>query len=81
MATGQTKDLVSGKYGQTVKPMNEEVRKKIIGDAEVITCRPADLLEPGLVKAADELPPDTIRAEEDILSYALFPEVALGYFK
>jgi acetyl-CoA carboxylase biotin carboxyl carrier protein len=39
------------------------------------------LLKPGLVKAAEELPPNTIKAEEDILSYALFPEVALGYFK
>ena len=45
------------------------------------SCRPADLLKPGLVKAAEELPPNTIKAEEDILSYALFPEVALGYFK
>ena len=39
------------------------------------------MLKPGLVKAAEELPPNTIKAEEDILSYALFPEVALGYFK
>ena len=43
--------------------------------------RPADLLKPGLVAAAEAIPPNTIQAEEDILSYALFPEVALGYFK
>ena len=48
MATGQTKDLLSGKYGKTVKPFNPEVQKKIIGDAEVITCRPADLIPPML---------------------------------
>jgi oxaloacetate decarboxylase alpha subunit len=48
MATGQTKDLLSGKYGQTVKPFNPEVQKKVIGDEEVITCRPADLLKPAL---------------------------------
>ncbi len=44
MATDQTKDLLSGKYGRTVKPFNPEVQKKVIGDREVITCRPADLI-------------------------------------
>ena len=80
MATKETKDLLSGKYGKTVKPCNEEVQKKCIGDAEVITCRPADLIP-------DEL--DTLRSEmeqwsqqdEDVLSYALFPQVATDFFK
>ena len=80
MATKETKDLLSGKYGKTVKPFNEEVQKKCIGDAEVITCRPADLIP-------DEL--DTLRSEmeqwsqqdEDVLSYALFPQVATDFFK
>ena len=80
MATKETKDILSGKYGKTVKPFNEEVQKKCIGDAEVITCRPADLIP-------DEL--DTLRGEmaqwsqqdEDVLSYALFPQVATDYFK
>ena len=80
MATWETKDLMSGKYGKTVKPFNEEVQKKCIGDAEVITCRPADLIP-------DEL--DTLRSEmeqwsqqdEDVLSYALFPQVATDFFK
>ena len=44
VATDQTKDLLSGKYGKTVKPFNPEVQKKVIGDKEVITCRPADLI-------------------------------------
>ena len=81
MATKETKDILSGKYGATVKPFNEEVVKKVLGDnPEVITCRPADLIP-------DEL--DTLRAEmaqwaeqdEDVLSYALFPQVATEFFK
>ncbi len=81
MATKETKDILSGKYGATVKPFNEDVVKKVLGDdAEVITCRPADLIP-------DEL--DTLRKEcgqwmqqdEDVLSYALFPQVATDFFK
>ena len=81
MATKETKDVLSGKYGATVKPFNEEVRKKVLGEnADIITCRPADLI-------ADEL--DTLRGEmsqwsqqdEDVLSYALFPQVATDFFK
>ncbi len=80
VATDQTKDLVSGKYGQTVKPINPEVQKKIIGDGEVITCRPADLLEPGLPKFEEEIK-DYKQQDEDVLSYALFPQVAMDFFK
>ena len=81
MATKETKDILSGKYGATVKPVNEEICKKVLGDdAEIITCRPADLIP-------DEL--DTLRKEceqyiqqdEDVLSYALFPQVATEFFK
>ena len=79
--TKETKDILSGKYGATVKPFNEEVVKKVLGEnPEVITCRPADLIP-------DEL--DTLRGEmaqwseqeEDVLSYALFPQVATDFFK
>ena len=80
VATDQTKDLVSGNYGQTIKPINPEVQKKIIGDREVITCRPADLLEPGLAKFEDEVK-EYKQQDEDTLSYALFPQVAMDYFK
>ncbi len=75
MATKETKDILSGKYGATVKPFDAEVTKKVLGEnPEVITCRPADLIP-------DEL--DTLRKEcgqwmqqdEDVLSYALFPQV------
>ena len=81
MITDETKRYAAGYYGATPAPIEPKLRKKLMGNLKPITCRPADLLEPGLVKAAAELPPNTIQAEEDILSYALFPEVALGYFK
>ena len=79
-STDQTKDLVSGHYGRTVKPINPEVRKKIIGDAEVITCRPADLLKPGLAQFEEECK-EWKQQDEDVLSYALFPQVAVAFFK
>lgn len=80
MATGQTKDLLSGKYGEAVKPFNPEVQKKVIGDGEVITCRPADLLPNELEKLEAECA-EWKQQDEDVLSYALFPQVAVDYFK
>jgi pyruvate/oxaloacetate carboxyltransferase len=81
MVTDETKRYAAGYYGRTPAPIDPKLRKKLSGGLKPIDCRPADLLEPGLEKAASEIPPYTIKAEEDILSYALFPEVALGYFK
>ena len=81
MVTDETRRYAAGYYGRTPAPIDPKLRKKLVGTLKPITCRPADLLKPGLVSAAAELPPNTISAEEDILSYALFPEVALGYFK
>ena len=81
MVTDETRRYAAGYYGRTPAPIDPKLKKKLIGSLKPITCRPADLLKPGLVAAASELPPNTIAAEEDILSYALFPEVALGYFK
>ena len=80
MCTNEFKDLVAGKYGKTPMPIDPAFRKKIIGDAETIDCRPADLLQPEL---------ETLRAqaaewteqEEDVLSYAQFPKVAVDFFK
>ena len=82
VATGQTKDLVSGHYGQTIKPIDPEVQKKVLGDSgiEVITCRPADLIEPGLKKFEEEVK-EYKQQDEDVLSYALFPQVATDFFK
>ena len=81
MVTDETKRYAAGYYGRTPAPIDPKLRKKLIGKLKPIDCRPADLLKPGLVEAADAIPPNTIQQEEDILSYALFPEVALGYFK
>ena len=80
VATDQTKDLLSGKYGKTVKPFNPEVQKKVIGDKEVITCRPADLIPNELEKIEAEMK-EWKQQDEDVLSYALFPQVAMDFFK
>ncbi|MBO4448498.1 MAG: pyruvate carboxylase subunit B [Kiritimatiellae bacterium] len=81
MVTDETRRYAAGYYGATPAPIAPKLRKQLAGGLKVIDCRPADLLEPGLAKCASELPAGTIKAEEDILSYALFPEVALDYFK
>jgi oxaloacetate decarboxylase alpha subunit len=80
MVTKESKALLSGEYGQTAKPFNPEVQKKCIGDKKPITCRPADLLEPELKKIEAEIG-DWKEQDEDILSYALFPQVAMDFFK
>ena len=81
MATKETKDVLSGKYGATAKPFNEEVKKKILGeDAEVITCRPADLIPNELDTLRKECE-QYIQQDEDVLTYALFPQVATDFFK
>ena len=80
MITKESKALLSGEYGQTVKPFNKEVQKKAIGDKEPITCRPADLLEPELDKIEAEMA-QWKEQDEDVLSYALFPQVATEFFK
>lgn len=80
MVTKESKGLLRGEYGRLPGEVNEEVRKKAIGDDEVITCRPADLLEPELEKYTEETK-DIARSEEDVLSYALFPQVAPKFFE
>jgi len=75
----ETTNYVMGLYGEAPAPINEEVKKKILGKKEPITCRPADLLEPGLEAARREIG-GLAKSEEDVLSYALFPEVAKEYF-
>ena len=78
--TKECKAVLSGEYGQTVKPFDKEVQKKVIGDKEPITCRPADLIENELHKIEAEMA-EWKQQDEDILSYALFPQVALDFFK
>ena len=80
MVTKESKKLLAGEFGQTVKPFNPEVQKKCIGDTEPITCRPADLIEPQLKKLEAEMS-QWKEQDEDVLSYALFPQVATDFFK
>ncbi len=80
MITKESKGVLRGEYGQLPAPVNEEVRKKAIGDDEVITVRPADLLSPELEGYRKEAG-DLIKCEEDVLSYALFPQVARTFLE
>ncbi len=81
MVPKESKALLRGEYGKLPAPVNEEVRKKCIGDDKVITCRPADLLEPELEAYAKEMKGKGIgKCAEDVLSYALFPQVAEKFF-
>ncbi len=80
--TKESKGLLRGEYGRLPGEVNEEVRKKALGDAELITCRPADLIQPELEKYREEVKsiPGFNGSEEDVLSYALFPQVAAKFF-
>ncbi len=81
MVPKESKAMLRGEYGALPAPVNEEVRKKAIGNDQVITCRPADLLEPELEHYAAEMKEKGIGSSpEDVLSYALFPQVAEKFF-
>ena len=80
MVPKESKALLRGEYGALPGEVNEAVRKQCIGDDEIITCRPADLLEPELDKYREECK-QWARSEEDVLSYALFPQVASKFFE
>ena len=76
----ESKKIMLGEFGQTVKPFNPEVQKKIIGDETPITCRPADLIPPQLPEF-EKACARWKQQDEDVLSYALFPKVAEEFFK
>jgi len=76
----EVRNYVEGFYGRPPAPIRENIKKKIIGDKEPIKCRPADLLEPQLDKIPEDVKP-YIKSEEDKLTYALFPKVAVEFFK
>lgn len=80
MVPKEVKDYVRGQYGQTSAPISNEIKEKIIGKEEVITTRPADLIPPQLVAFKQEMK-EYLEQEEDVLSYALFPQVAMTFFK
>ena len=80
MVPNEVKAYVKGMYGKPAVPIKEEIIRKIIGNEEVITCRPADLLKPMLEEKEKEIGM-YIENPEDVLTYALFPQVALDFFK
>lgn len=82
MAPNEVKDLVRGKYGRLPAQINPEIQKKLIGNEEPITCRPADLVAPELDKFRAELDAQGFQGftDEDVLTYAMFPEVAMQFF-
>ena len=85
----ETEGILKGEYGATPSPVNSSLQAKVLGGAEAITCRPADLLEPELEKIKTELLAEKDQNNfdlsddiiDDILTYALFPQVALYFFK
>ncbi|MBC3938902.1 MULTISPECIES: oxaloacetate decarboxylase subunit alpha [Anaerotruncus] len=81
MVTKEFKGLVKGEYGKTPVEIDPAFRKKIIGDEKPIDCRPADLLEPEMEKMRAEFPAEYLEQEEDILTMAMFPQVAPKFFE
>ena len=87
----ETQGVLKGEYGATPAPMNKELQDKVLDGAELITCRPADLLEPEMDKLADELRQlaaekniELARGEgeiDDVLTYALFPQIGLKFLE
>lgn len=80
MVPKESRAVIRGEYGKTPAPINSEIQKKILGDEEPITCRPADLIEPELDKIRMQAA-EYVEQEEDVLTYAMFPQVAEKFFK
>ncbi|MBI2533714.1 MAG: pyruvate carboxylase subunit B [Deltaproteobacteria bacterium] len=79
VVASETRNYLMGLYGEPPGPVSEEIKKKILGKKQPITCRPADLLQPGLEAARKEIG-SLAASEEDVISYALFPEIAKEFF-
>ncbi|MCX7923285.1 MAG: oxaloacetate decarboxylase subunit alpha [Clostridia bacterium] len=80
MVPKESKAVVKGEYGKTPAKIPEAISRKILGDEKPITCRPADLIEPELDKIREQIK-DYIEQDEDVLSYALLPQVAEKFFQ
>lgn len=76
----EVKNYIRGLYGRSPAPLNAELQKRVLGDADPAFCRPADLLQPQMEAAAKEIG-DLAESEEDVISYAIFPQVAESFFK
>jgi len=81
MVPQETRDYVKGLYGRAPASIDPDVQRKILGNEKPVTGRPADALEPMLPTATRDVEPGLIQTEEDVLSYCLFPEQALDFFK
>jgi len=87
--TKETEGILKGEYGATPRPVDKELQSKVLNGENPITCRPADLLQPELHKLQDQLEKEAkeknfmLASEkiDDVLSYALFPQVALRFFE
>lgn len=80
MVSKESKGLLRGEYGKLPATPDKDVVKKCIGDDEIITCRPADLLKPEYENYKKEMIQYYTR-EEDVLSYCMFPQVSEKFFK
>ncbi len=80
MVTKESKGLLKGEYGKLPAQPDKDVMKKVVGDEKIITCRPADLIQPEYEKYKAEIA-EYIEQEEDVLSYAVFNQVAVNFFK
>ena len=80
--SNEVKEYMKGMYGKSPAPVNPEISKRIIGEDEVITCRPADLLEPEFDKFKSEGEKEGfVKSDEDALTYALYPPIAPKFLK
>lgn len=77
---GEVRAYVQGLYGEPPAPIDPAISRKVLGDKEMIRCRPADLLEPKLDKLREEVK-DLANSEEDVISYAIFPQIARRFFQ
>ena len=80
MVPNEVKQLVKGMYGKTTTPIKEEIVKKIIGDEEQVTCRPADLIPPELLTIKKEIA-EYVEQDEDVLTRAMFPKPSIDFFR
>ena len=76
----EIKAYLRGEYGRAPGKVNEELRKKVLGDEKPVECRFADLLKPGLEAARAEIG-ELAKCEEDVLSYVAFPQIAEKFFQ
>ena len=80
VVTSETRNYLKGYYGKPPAEINCDIQKRVLGNEEIVTVRPADLIEPELSKEYKDIKGFKIN-KEDLLSYVLFPNIALEFFK